>query len=161
MSKIETQSREIRKALKNLNKVIRSKSLFDDPEITGLMDELSKLIKDHDGYILFEKFKLDALSERQRKKNDDESKRIDEIVNKRILELLDGSVNHYKQDRDIKEKLKLNNRRENITQEVILENITDFINEGNLIDDKIQRANNIVLFSRNTAIKLTQEKSKR
>jgi hypothetical protein len=108
----------------------------------------------------FEKRKqaeLDKKTTEKKRHEDDFKKSIEE--DQRIIDFLEEKISQQKQNVELKEKLKLNNRNDNINQEVILETITDFIYCGNSIDDKIQRANNIIIYTRNLAVKLQQEKS--
>ncbi len=96
-------------------------------------------------------------------KKEKENKLVDDDIEASKQKLIDieNMKNQLTKETDIKEKLRLSNSDKNISQEIMFETIEDFLNDSDGINEKLQKANNIILFVRDIAVKLQTQTIKR
>lgn len=97
----------------------------------------------------YEKRKAQAFQEK--KKADDNFKASIQDSDE-IIDRLTGLREQASEDRELKETLKLNSRRENVSQEVMFETIDDYLNEISDVSRRIETAQNLIKYIRNKVV---------
>ncbi len=106
----------------------------------------------------FEKRKDKVISEKKEREGKNEDDIDDDFEDpKEWIKLFESLIEQDLKDEELRKKLRLSNHEQNISQEVIFETIENFIDDTDNLSSMIERANNIIRFTRNIGIRLQQQ----